>query len=147
MPLLHAVIQPHLFCSPRLFRSLGGGATSNTVSRTVLGYRLGLGVVTAVSLALLAPSALQAQQPIRPLVRNGPCPMGYFGSGDYCVPSSNPATRGALEKSGNGCPMGFYSSGNYCLSTPSNQREAIERVGTACPMGWLASGSYCVKNH
>lgn len=97
-------------------------------------------------LAALAPAALQAQQPVRPLPRNGPCPLGYYGSGDYCVPGSSPATRGAIEKSGSGCPLGFYGSGNYCLSSPSNQREAIPKQGNSCPFGWFGSGSYCVKS-
>lgn len=98
-----------------------------TTARTASGLVLGL----ITFLSLLAPSALQAQQPVRPLARNGPCPMGYYGSGDYCVPTSSSSTRGALEKNGSGCPMGFYSSGIYCLSTPSNQREAIPKVGSS----------------
>lgn len=102
-------------------------------------------VAMALSLAALVQAGAQAQQPIRPLPRNGPCPLGYHGSGDYCVPSSNPATRGAIEKSGSGCPLGFYGSGNYCLSSPSNKREAIPKQGNSCPLGWFGSGSYCVK--
>jgi hypothetical protein len=95
--------------------------------------------------ALSAGSAL-AQQPVRPLPKVGGCPLGYYSSGSYCVPSSGSNTRGAIEKSGNGCPLGFYSSGNYCLSSPSNEREAIQKSGNACPLGWFSSGSYCVKS-
>ena len=92
----------------------------------------------------LAGSAL-AQQPVRPLPRIGGCPLGYNGSGGYCVPASD-RTRGALEKSGGGCPLGFTSSGPYCLSSPGSNREAIQKQGSSCPLGWFSSGNYCVRN-
>jgi hypothetical protein len=95
--------------------------------------------------ALLASSAL-AQQPVQPLPKAGSCPLGYYSSGSYCVPSSGGNTRGAIEKSGAGCPLGFYSSSNYCLSSPSNNREAIQKTGNSCPLGWFSSGNYCVKS-
>jgi hypothetical protein len=88
-----------------------------------------------------------AQQPVRPLPRVGGCPLGYYASGSYCVPSQSSRTRGAIEKVGNSCPMGFFSSGSYCVGSPSNEREAIQKTGNVCPMGWFSSGSYCVKNH
>jgi hypothetical protein len=103
-------------------------------------------------LALVTPligflsSEVVAQQPVRPLPKVGGCPLGYYSSGSYCVPSSSGNTRGAIEKNGNSCPLGFYSSGNYCLSSPSNEREAIQKTGKSCPLGWFSSGSYCVKN-
>jgi hypothetical protein len=106
--------------------------------------RLPLLFVVAIS-ALSAGSAL-AQQPVQPLPKVGACPLGYYSSGSYCVPSSGGNTRGAIEKSGNSCPLGFYSSGNYCLSSPSNEREAIQKTGKSCPLGWFSSGSYCVKS-
>ena len=96
-------------------------------------------------LASLSPLAVLAQQPIRPLPKLGGCPLGYYSSGSYCVPSKSGNTRGALEKTGNGCPLGFYSSGNYCVSSPSNSREAIHKQGSSCPLGWYSSGSYCLK--
>ena len=73
---------------------------------------------------LLSTSAALAQQPVRPLPKVGGCPLGYYSSGSYCVPSTSGNTRGANEKSGAGCPLGFYSSGNYCLSSNSNERDA-----------------------
>ena len=127
-----------------------GALVYRTALKLALGLRFGMGCGLGLCLGLgadlIAPPALQAQQPVRPLVRNGSCPMGYYGSGEYCVLSSSSGTRGAIEKSGNGCPMGFYSTGNYCLSTPSNQREAIQKMGPGCPMGWFGSGNYCVKS-
>jgi len=66
--------------------------------------------------ALLAGSAL-AQQPVRPLPKVGGCPLGYYSSDSYCVPSTGGNTRGAIEKSGNSCPLGWFSSGNYCLKS------------------------------
>ncbi|MCP9774945.1 hypothetical protein KBY58_12320 [Cyanobium sp. HWJ4-Hawea] len=96
-------------------------------------------------LSAIASSAL-AQQPVRPLPKAGSCPIGYYSSGSYCVPSKGGNTRGAIEKSGNSCPLGFYGSGNYCLSSPSNNREAIQKTGNSCPLGWFSSSSYCVKS-
>ena len=77
--------------------------------------RLPLLFVVAIS-ALSAGSAL-AQQPVRPLPKVGGCPLGYYSSGGYCVPSSGGNTRGAIEKSGAGCPLGWYSSGGYCVKS------------------------------
>lgn len=96
-------------------------------------------------MVLLAPAAM-AQQRVQPLPKVGSCPLGYYTSGGYCVPSRSGNPRGAIEKSGNSCPLGFTSSGSYCVSSPSNDREAIQRQGTSCPLGWTSSGSYCVKS-
>ena len=101
--------------------------------------------IIAVLLALTPCTAL-AEQPVRPLPKLGGCPLGYYASGRFCVPSTSGTTRGAIEKSGNSCPLGFYSSGNYCLSSPSNDREAMQKTGKSCPLGWFSSGSYCVKS-
>ena len=82
---------------------------------------------------LLSASTVLAQQPVQPLPKVGSCPLGYYSSGGYCVPSSGGNTRGAIEKSGAGCPLGFYSSCNYCLSSPSNEREAIQKSCKGAP--------------
>jgi hypothetical protein len=100
----------------------------------------------ALLAGLLAPAAM-AQQPVQPLPKLGGCPLGYYSSGSYCVPSKNGNTRGAIQKSGTSCPIGFYSSGNYCVSSPSNNREAIRKQGNTCPLGWFSSAGYCVRNH
>ena len=63
-------------------------------------------------LLLFCPLAVLAQQPVRPLPKAGSCPLGYYSSGSYCVPSTSSNTRGAIEKVGGSCPLGFYSSGN-----------------------------------
>ncbi len=99
-----------------------------------------LALITTLSTAALA------QQPVRPLPKSGGCPIGYFSSGAYCMPSKSGNTRGAIEKSGSSCPIGFYSSGNYCVSSPTNSREAIQKQGSSCPIGWFSSGNYCVQN-
>jgi len=103
-------------------------------------------LLTALVIGALSASTANAQQPVRPLPKVGGCPLGYYSSGSYCVPSSGGNTRGAIEKVGGGCPLGFYSSGNYCLSSPSNEREAIQKSGKGCPLGWYSSGGYCVKS-
>jgi hypothetical protein len=105
---------------------------------------LGLRLIALAPLVLATASL--AQQPVRPLPKVGGCPLGYYASGSYCVPSKSSNTRGALEKTGDSCPLGFYSSGLYCVSTPNNQRQAIQKTGTSCPLGWYSSGSYCVKS-
>jgi hypothetical protein len=103
-------------------------------------------LLAAVVLVLSAGPAALAQQPVQPLPKVGGCPLGYYSSGSYCVPSKSGNTRGAIEKSGKSCPLGFYSSGNYCLSSPSSNREAIQKSGKSCPLGWFSSGSYCIKS-
>jgi hypothetical protein len=105
-----------------------------------------LGILLALShTAVLSPSA-HAQQPVQPLPKVGSCPLGYYSSGSYCVPSRSGNTRGAIEKAGGSCPLGFYSSGGYCLSSPSNNRQAIPKQGSSCPLGWFSSGSYCLQS-
>jgi hypothetical protein len=66
-------------------------------------------LLLACAIAALAAGSALAQQPVQPL--RG-CPLGYYSSGGYCVPSSGGNTSSAIEKSGAGCPLGFYSSGN-----------------------------------
>ena len=105
-----------------------------------------LSLAASASLLVGICSTAVAQHPVRPLPKLGGCPLGYYSSGGYCVPSSGGNTRGAIEKSGAGCPLGFYSSGSYCVSSPSNEREAIQKSGKGCPLGWYSSGSYCVKS-
>ena len=85
---------------------------------------------------LLSASAALAQQPVRPLPKVAGCPLGYYSSGSYCVPSTSGNTRGAIEKSGAGCPLGFYSSGHYCLSSPRSQVRILSpRLVTARVLG------------
>jgi hypothetical protein len=49
-----------------------------------------------------------------PLPRVGTCPLGYYSSGSYCVPTSGSSQR-AIEKQGMSCPLGWYSSAGYCV--------------------------------
>ena len=105
-----------------------------------------LSLASSASLLAGVCSSVLAQQPVQPLPKVGSCPLGYYSSGGYCVPSSGGNTRGAIEKREAGCPLGFYSSGSYCVSSPSNDREAIQQSGKECPLGWYSSGGYCVKS-
>ena len=95
---------------------------------------------------LLSAGATLAQQSVQPLPKVGGCPLGYYSSGGYCVPSSSCNTLGAIKKSSNGCPLCFYTSGHYCLSSLSNDRGAIQNTGKSCPLGWFFSGDYCGKS-
>ena len=105
-----------------------------------------LSLAASASLLAVVCSSASAQQPVQPLPKVGSCPLGYYSSGGYCVPSSGGNSRGAIEKREAGCPLGFYSSGSYCVSSPSNEREAIQKAGKGCPLGWYSSGGYCVKS-
>jgi hypothetical protein len=64
-------------------------------------------LLPACAIAALAAGSALAQQPVQPLPKVGGCPLGYYSSGSYCVPSSGGNTRGAIEKVGGGCPFGF----------------------------------------
>ena len=61
-----------------------------------------------ISLVLLA-------QLVQPLPRVGGCPLGYYISNSYCVPS--PTAKSAIVKQGSTCPLGYYSTGAYCKQT------------------------------
>ena len=69
---------------------------------------IGLGLVGATPLVLASPM---------PLPKVGSCPLGYYSSGSYCVPSERAGSREAIQKSGSTCPLGWYSSGNYCMKS------------------------------
>ena len=78
----------------------------------------------------------------QPLLRDGPCPGGYYASGNYCMPTSS--ARPAVPRGGGACPGGYYASGNYCVAASPGARLAIPRQG-ACPGGFYASGDFCVS--
>ena len=59
-----------------------------------------------LALSVASESAL-AQQPVQPLPKVGSCPLGYYSSGSYCVPSGRGNTKGAIEKSGRSCSLGY----------------------------------------
>lgn len=141
MPLLESACLPFL-CAERINLQLPAQARQPEL-------RLGESMqppwlLLMLALTLANGSAL-AQQPVRPLPKVGGCPLGYYASGSYCVPSASDNTRGALENRQQ-LPLGFYGSGNYCVSSPSNDREAIQKTGNSCPLGWFSSGTYCVKS-
>ena len=58
----------------------------------------------ACAIAALAAGSALAQQPVQPLPKVGGCPLGYYSSGGYCVPSSSGNSRGAIEKKGSWLP-------------------------------------------
>jgi hypothetical protein len=57
-----------------------------------------LSLAASASLLVGICSTAVAQQPVRPLPKLGGCPLGYYSSGGYCVPSSGGNSRGAIEK-------------------------------------------------
>ena len=52
-----------------------------------------LSLAASASLLVGICSTAVAQQPVRPLPKLGGCPLGYYSSGGYCVPSSGGNTR------------------------------------------------------
>jgi hypothetical protein len=84
----------------------------------------------------------QAAPPAQPLARLGSCPVGYFASGAYCVPTAS--ARFALPRDGS-CPVGYYASGAYCVAASEHAALALPRRG-ACPAGYFASAQYCVQS-
>ena len=50
-----------------------------------------------------------------PLPYVGTCPLGYYRSSSYCVPSPDGLTKPAIQREGNTCPLGYYRSGEYCV--------------------------------
>ena len=96
----------------------------------------------AIVITLASPIALADPAP-QPVLRQGSCPSGYYGSGDYCVPNTN--ARYAVPRIGS-CPSGYYGSGDYCVATSSSSKLAIPRRGS-CPSGYYGSGDYCVSTN
>ena len=74
-------------------------------------------LLLACSIAAFTAGSALAQQSVQPLPKVGSCPLGYYGSGSYCVPSGGGNTKGAIEKSGRSCPLGYYRSRNYCVKS------------------------------
>lgn len=48
-----------------------------------------------------------------PVQRVGPCPDGYYGSGDYCVPDGRDAGKAIIKRGS--CPDGYTSEDQYCV--------------------------------
>lgn len=48
-----------------------------------------------------------------PVIKAGPCPLGWYTSGNYCVPASQ-SSRPAIQKAG-ACPLGWSTSSSYCV--------------------------------
>jgi len=89
------------------------------------------------AVTILAGGGALAQQPVRPLPRVGGCPVGYYTSGSYCVPSKSGNTRGAIEKAGNSClrcPQ-EGSNGHGIGATAANalHQQRPQRQGQALP--------------
>ena len=63
-------------------------------------------MISMIWMSILAAGIALAQQPVQPLPKVGGCPLGFYSSGGYCVPSSSGNTRGAIEKAGSSLPAG-----------------------------------------
>jgi len=48
----------------------------------------------------------------RVLPKDGPCGVGFYASGNYCI---SYADRRAVPKAG-ACGVGFFPSGRYCVT-------------------------------
>lgn len=49
----------------------------------------------------------------QPIPKFGPCPLGYYTSSTYCVPTT-PTQPRAIQNVGD-CPLGWYGRNNYCI--------------------------------
>lgn len=65
------------------------------------------------------------------------------------LPAASLAQSMPVPRVGNGCPLGFYSSGGYCMPSASNKNQwAVPKNNQqSCPLGSYVSGSYCVKSY
>lgn len=53
-----------------------------------------------------------------------------------------------VPRVGSSCPLGFYVSSGYCVPSAGNKNQwAIQKEGPSCPFGSYPSGSYCVKSY
>jgi len=79
-------------------------ATTHRKCRSSLGSREDEGMARRLVLLLVAGAIhsgnVLAQQPVQPLPKVGGSPLGYYGFGRYCVPSSGGNTRCAIQMSG-----------------------------------------------
>ena len=76
---------------------------------TVTTQKVKLSLLAVVAALAILPATATAQQV---LPKNGFCPSGYSGKGNYCVPGKN--AKEAFAKNGF-CPSGYHGSGNYCV--------------------------------
>ena len=67
-------------------------------------------VVILISLCLATQAAAQ-----QPLPKRGPCPSGYWSSGDYCVGDRRDAKPAVANPKGGPCPSGWMRSGGACV--------------------------------
>ena len=101
---------------------------------------------TALGLALsvVATSSALAQQPVRPLPKVGGCPVGYYASGDYCVPSKSGNSRGAIEKVGKHLSSFYILSISFCNASKA---FSIDSWSVFLSCAWLKffvnSSKYC----
>ncbi len=93
------------------------------------------------ALAFLSPPLRTVAADHKPVPKTGPCPPGYYSSGNYCVPKKS--AKPVIGKDGP-CPPGYYSSGNYCLGWPDSE-TVIEKLGP-CPPGYYSFGNYCLQS-
>jgi hypothetical protein len=65
------------------------------------------------------------------------------------LPMASLAQSMPVPRVGNSCPLGFYASSGYCMPSSSNKNQwaVIKEKQQSCPLGSYASGSYCVKSY
>ena len=77
-----------------------------------------------------------------PVIKNGPCPAGYFSPRNkYCVPTEG-APAIIPKQRGFSCPSDWFTQSEYCVASP-NAAVNISQI-SACPAGWSANQRYCV---
>ena len=77
-----------------------------------------------------------------PVIKNGPCPAGYFSPRNkYCVPTEG-APAAIPKKRGSPCPSDWFRQSEYCVASP-NAVAIISQI-SACPAGWSPNQEYCI---
>jgi hypothetical protein len=74
---------------------------------------------TILAICCIAASPLSALAQSIPIQQSGGyCPLGYYSSSGYCVPSyGNPRKWSVNAAPNTACPLGTYKSGNYCTKS------------------------------
>jgi hypothetical protein len=65
------------------------------------------------------------------------------------APFSALAQTFPIQQSGNSCPLGYYSSSGYCVPSYGNRTKwsIPASPGTSCPLNTYQNGNYCTKSY
>ena len=91
---------------------------------------------------------VNAPKPVKK-VEGKACPLSYFLSANYCVPSamsSMTVYEIPLRNKSTICPMFYFSRDGYCVANTREARNILIKIGANCPTGYLKNRDYCIHN-